>query len=130
MAVFCFGLEAKPGIPEVDFVGGYIDDEAAEREFLIIPLEAVGVLPESAEIGFNDVSDLLFGEGLLIESSFGDLVFESVVVLPLKDEEVDLLVGAVAFVVEVMGMFEGGDGLTLSVGVLLEDMLHLVGVGF
>ena len=43
--------------------------------------------------------------------------------MSLKDEEVDFLVGAISFVIDVVVMFECGDGLAFGVLVFGEHVL-------
>lgn len=83
-------------------MGALVDDEAVEREAFVVALEAVVVLAQSAEVGFCDLLYLLLGEGRAVEAALGELLAEGVAVLPLEDEEVALLVGAVAGAVEVV----------------------------
>ena len=104
-------------------MGGYVDDQAVQWQFFIISLKPIGVFPQAAEVGLDDISDFLLCEGLLIEPPLGDLVLEGVVILSLEDEEVDFLVGAISFVIDVVVMFECGDGLAFGVLVFGEYVL-------
>ena len=89
-------------------------------------MKTIGVFPQATEIGFDDISNFLFSKGLLIEPPFGDLVFEGVVILSLEDEEVDFLIGAVPFVIDVVMVVEGGDRLAFGVLILSEYVLELL----
>lgn len=48
----------EPGISKVDSFGLLIDHEALQFERLVVPLEAVVVLSEAAEIGLDYLLDL------------------------------------------------------------------------
>jgi hypothetical protein len=82
VAVLCLGLQSEPRISQVDSLRWLVEDHTVDCQILVIPFEPLMVLSQPAQIGLYDASNLVLLEGLLVEPSFDDFLFESVVILP------------------------------------------------
>ena len=89
----------------------------------------MAVLPQPAEIGLHNLSNLLLAKRFLAKPPFDDLVLKRIAVLSTEDQEVVLLVRTDSpFVQQVVGS-QFGDGFAAGAGVLGDDFVDAVAVG-
>lgn len=86
------------------------------------------VLAQPAEVGLDDLLDLLLRELGSVGAPVAELKLEVVVILALEDHVEALLVGAVARVIDVIVHAQLGDRLALGARVLLDDLPRFPGV--
>lgn len=76
---------SQPWVFEPNTLGFLVDHHAIERKIAVISLKAVVVLPQPAEIGLDDLLNLLLLEVSAVKSPLHVLLPESVVVLPIEN---------------------------------------------
>ncbi len=88
-----FGVRrCKPRVSKVDPLGLLIDHQTLQLERIIIPLEAMVILSEPAEISLDYLLYLLLRELRTVGAPIAELQLQVVVVLALEDQIKTLLV--------------------------------------
>jgi hypothetical protein len=92
---------------------------------LIVPLEAMIVLPQPAEQRGDDLLYFLLVERTSVEISLGHFLANGVVVLPLEYKVEMLFIGTIARIIKMIMHPQFGDGLAFSLLILLDNLLDV-----